>query len=513
MYEQNDAVTTYELPPLRPGAESIAYELADFPTAPWCLTRSRGGEGSDDRSRCAAWLNETAMAERLPIIEQLLDRLDAPSVDRSDPEPGLAALGQWLQGWFPKAGQPFVETGYPSVPGWRRNFLVSRGEDRLGDVSSCSWPHMEGYSELGDSLLHSLVVDLASIIMSCAWTPSPQLRWTSQDGHFHIVLHTSEPLFASLEQIRELLVQSVGPARGERGRSLRLRQSRILVDCYTQAVTGIAPKSIESQFPEQRYRTFSRFKVSKPGRTAPPAPQNLVDAISSLRSIGWYERWKHTDVSLAQALGAGWLYATGRKFPEDEEQLWLCLLLMDSDRTWFEDVDMAIQGVGDRLYFLTLFSIGSIGGRGFGGFSDPEEDWDSEPGSVIVTVRWRRKKHRLVIPVTPDGVLHPKVFTELNGLLPDDQPRLWFADHGPTVGIVVRATEEERDALRELTGISLSAGPPDWWVRASNEGVASLDLKAGFDPLLMGHAEEQVPIEVAERSGMSIEESELRMCR
>ena len=502
-------VTTYELPPLDPGTASVAYELANFPTPPWCLTRSRSDD-SEDRARCAEWLNETAMADRLPVIEHVLDRLGAPKVDSSDPDPGLAALGQWLQEWFPKVAEPFVQTGYPSVPGWRHNFLVPTGEDRLGNVSSWSWPRMQGYSALGDALLHSLVVDLASIIMSCALTRDPQLRWTSQFGHFHLVLHTSEPLFAPLEQIRELLVQSVGPPRGERGRSLRRRQSRILVDCYSQAVTGIAPESIENQFHEQRHRMLSRFKVKRPGRAAPEPPQNLVDAVSRLRSIGLYEKWKYTDVALAQALSSGWLHATGRTLPGDQEQLWLCLILMDGDRTWFEDVDMAIQGVGDRMYFLTLFSLESIGGRGFGGFSDPEEDWDAEPGSVIVTVRWRRKKHRFTIPVTPDGVLHPKLFTELNAFLPDDGPRLWFADRGPTVGIVVRATDGERDALCELTGISLSEEPPEWWVRASNEGVASLGLADGFDPLLMGESGRQVPVEDAERGVMSIEGPDLR---
>src|ERR1700722_146498 len=394
-YEQNELVTTYELPKLGPGAETVSYELARFPTQPWCLTRSRGFASSDDVVRCAEWINEVAMAERRPVIEQTLLQLGAPSVDTSDPIPGLLALAQWLQEWFPKVADPFVQNLYPSVPGWRQHFLTPDGDDRLGQVNAWSWPHMTGYSELGDSLLHSLIVDLASIVTACAQVREASLGWSSQLGDygFQLALNPAEPPYSPLVQIRDLLEQSAGPPRGERGRRLRQRQSNILLDCYTQATTGIAPPSIQSEFPEQQHRMFSRFLVKRPTKSAPGVPSHLVDTVSSLRTIGLYEKWKHSDKELAQALGAAWRFATGRTLPEHSDELWWCLLFLDSDRTWFEDVDMAIRGVGDRLYGETLFGIGLIS-RGLGAFSDPEEDWHSVPGSVQVSVRWRRKKQR-----------------------------------------------------------------------------------------------------------------------
>src|SRR5262249_33126349 len=50
-----------------------------------------------------------------------------------------------------------------------------------------------------------------------------------------------------------------------------------------------------------------------------------------------------------------------------------------------------------------------------------------------------------------------------NELLTDEEPRLWFFDHDSRLGIVTRATQAERDALLNLTGIRLDRDPPAWW--------------------------------------------------
>ncbi len=109
-----------------------------------------------------------------------------------------------------------------------------------------------------------------------------------------------------------------------------------------------------------------------------------------------------------------------------------------------------------------MFALEGIGGKGFGHFYDPEEDWHSRPGDLVLSFSWGRRKHRLLIP-RPGPYLSPALITGLNQSLPADGQRLWFLDHGPPLAIVTRATAAERAALRELTGIRLDPGPPAWW--------------------------------------------------
>ena len=455
---------------------------------------------------------EQSLFTRLTYARSLLDQLGAPTVDVVDPRPGLVALGEWLQGWFPAAVAPFVQTSYPSEPGWWPKWIDVRSEDRLGDVST-DWPHQHhSYSELGDTVLHSLVVDMTVVVMDCAQRHGASLGWVvrhePRNGRFHLVVRPSTPPFAPLEQVRQLLVQSVGPTRGERSRSLRRRQSEFLVECFDQAVTGVVPESTEGQFAENRYRSMSRFVLKRPPRSPAPAPVEVEKAVARLRAIGWYGSWKHSDEELARAVCTAWHLATGRSLPSDPEMVWTCLLLMDSERTWFEDVDVNLRGIGDQLYGSMAFALEGIGGRGFGGFSDPEEDWRSTPGIVEFSVRWRRKLRHFRIPQTSDGLLHPCLSQEINALLPEDGPRLFFLDIGPTVAVVVRLSEEERQQLRALTHLDLLDGPPSWWTLAAEAGLSSLPPQR-IDPLLWGDPVSQ-PEESLTPGPLTADDQELR---
>jgi len=77
----------------------------------------------------------------------------------------------------------------------------------------------------------------------------------------------------------------------------------------------------------------------------------------------------------------------------------------------------------------------------------------------------------------PGRYLSPALITGLNALLPDAEDRLWFADHGPPIAIVTRATISERDELQRLTGLQLSADPSSWWTT-----LAPLPTTAGPPP-------------------------------
>jgi hypothetical protein len=493
----------YELPQLA-GDGIVEYELIDFPFVPTLLTRATVRD--PDLDRVVRWL-EHELPRREPVARSLLSQLGAPPVVNVDPRTGLLELGRWLQGWFPLVAEPYVERSYPSEPDWERRWLCNWSNDRLGNVVAW-WPHQNGYSKVGDTLLHSLVVDLNAVVMELVRAYGPTPRWSVEavEHQLLLVARPSVPAFAPLTQIRELLLQSVGPVRGERSRSLRMRQSEILADCFEQAVTGDVPIGIGVMFPENRYRLMSRFNLKRPRRSAPPADARVLECVNALRRIGFYQAWKHSDEDLTRALEAAWLDATGRRLPLDD--VWVPLILMDSERTWFEDVDVQIQGVSDQMYKEVLFSLAKIGGPGFGSFGDPEEDWRSSPDTVQLTVRWRRKKREFSLPKTRDGIIPPSLFTELNAQLPVEGPRLHYLDIGPTTAVVIRLTEDESRQLREAAGLYILSEPPKWWNAAAHLGLAS--VPAGrTDPLLMGTPVDGV-FEVREEGGLTIDSDEFR---
>jgi hypothetical protein len=503
----------YQLPVPGGRAQSVPYELIEFPFDISRIARSRLFDLElQDMEQIALWL-EHEVPKRVSTAKSLLRALGAPEVSADDPRPGLLELGPWLQAWMPIVFDPYVQKSYPGEPGWHSNWITIHS-DPLGTVWA-GWPHQADYSQVGDAVLHTLVVDLVAVVMDCAQRHGATPHWTAEAEidrhpfvpHFRLVVRASEHSFAPLVQVRELLLESIGPARGERHRALRSRQSEILVDCYDQALTGRAPEPFYRLFPELRGASI-RTPLKRPSRSVAPASRQLVEAVEKLRGVGLYESWKYSPEDLARALQQAWEQTTARRLPRESIELWTCLLLMDRDRTWFRDVDVCNQGVGDQLYAHTLFEIEGIGGRGFGGFSDPGEDWRSQPGTVLVDVRWRRKLRHFAIPQTSDGVLHPRLIEELNELLPEDGARFFFLDVGPTVAVVVRLTSDERRELSEASGVQILDQPPPWWTLAATDGIASLPPQRS-DPLRLG-ALTIVPFTVEQSETSTMVDDDLR---
>jgi len=71
------------------------------------------------------------------------------------------------------------------------------------------------------------------------------------------------------------------------------------------------------------------------------------------------------------------------------------LLVLDSGRTWSEDLD-ADARPRDAIHEQTLSAIGLIGGKGFGGFRDAEEDWPAA-GDVELSF-WRGRRQQRLRP-------------------------------------------------------------------------------------------------------------------
>jgi hypothetical protein len=137
------------------------------------------------------------------------------------------------------------------------------------------------------------------------------------------------------------------------------------------------------------------------------------------------------------------------------------MLLLDGGRTWSEDAEAGIQP-GDGVYSAIAESLSHAGLKAIRGLHNTEEDWTSAPGDLLLTLLAQRGKPQIFIP-SPAPYISAALFTGLNELLTDEGPRLWFFDHDSRLGIVTRATQAERDALLNLTGIRLDRDPPAWW--------------------------------------------------
>ncbi len=444
---------------------AVDYPLIGFAWEPWTLTSLKALTWAR-ASAWADWLND-AEAGRLAVITSVLGRAGAPvGMVRERPD-DLVALGAWVQRWFGAVAEPFLGSGVRGDPDERPGFFQDQPEVRLGGAWAPHGPWHAGYSRSGDTLLHSLAVDLAFLVTDCARAARPGLRWqAAYDEHFQDSFLTPDPEpppFALLRHVREFLVQSVARPRGSRGQELRQWRSRALSRCYQRAAEGAALSPEYLAFPgSNEYREGGRYPLARPDRGDPP-PADLVAAVAAFRQAGWFETSKLTTADLAGAAQATWRAFEREDIPPAAAEMNWRLLLLDAGRTWSEDVDADVRPQ-DNLHEQTLFAIGEIGGKGFGGFIDAEEDWASAPGDVELEFRWRRRKHRLRLP-DPGRYLSPALITGLNDLLPPDQQRLWFFDHGPPIAIVTRATAAERDALRQLTGIRLDPDPPAWWTR------------------------------------------------
>lgn len=437
--------------------DAVNYPLADFPWEPWLLVGVGRELTQAQAAAYADWLND-AEAGRLAVILVVLAEAGASVAGLAEQPEGLLQLGTWIQDWFPLVAAPLVKQG----------FIHDDSSDRLGHAWAAWGPPLSNYSGSSDALLNSLAHDLAFVVADCARATRPGLRWqpvldpSRQD--FFATIDPGPPVFDLVAKVKDFLVQSVACPRGARGRELRRWYSRSLYDCYRQAATGLAPGPEADALPDPRSRLYGRYRLTRPTRFDPQASPQLVAMVGAFRQAGWFEGSKLTDADLARAAQTAWRHFEREDIPSDPDEMRWRLLLLDTSRTWSEDVDAGSRPQ-DHLHLQTLYAIDRIMGKGVGHPADAEEDWATRPGDLLLSFVWGRSRDRrqLLIP-SPDSYLSPALFTGLNRLLPGGRQRLWFFDHAPTMGIVTRATVAERDALERSTGLRLDQDPPRWWV-------------------------------------------------
>jgi len=464
------------IPFVTDGASAAAeYPLIAFPREPWTLTaymeltQVQADEWAD-------WLNQVS-DERQAISMSFLEQADAPTGDQAE---DWLALGSWLYRWFPVIAEPFMPSGYRGEPGWRPGYFQDAPEYRFGRSWTPPTSSHHGYTEAADTLLHSVAVDLALLVTGRAKAARPGLRWqVSSESGSSVDFLTPDAAgspFPLIRRTREFLVQATARPRGRKGHELRQWRTTDLYRCYQRAAADVPLPDEWEAFPgSNEYREGCRYYLVQPPRSNLEPRPELAAAIRAFRQAGWFKTSKLNDAKLAAAANATWQAHEGEEIPTATADAGWRLLVLDCGRTWSEDVN-ADARPGDDLHDKTLTAIIEIGGRALRRLYDAEELWSDPDGDVELRFRLNRRDQVLKIPA-PGRYLSPALITGLNALLPEAEDRLWFADHGPPIAIVTRATISERDELQRLTGLQLSPDPPNWWIT-----LAPLPTTAGPPP-------------------------------
>jgi HEAT repeats len=435
----------------RPGAADLVYPLIAFPWEPW----ASGLETQSLARANASWLNETSAA-RLAVIVPLLAQAGAPVAGLRDGPAALAGLGRWVQQLFPLLAAPLIDQGFLGDDPWFR----------LGRAWRARSPRSQGYSRYLDALIGSVAHDLAFIVADRARAVRPEQAWRPYFDpayqRFLVGIDPGQPQSDLIGEIVEFLEQCAARPRGTRGHDLRDWYAMTLMRCYRRAVRAAVGPDLGQAFPDAAaVRGLPRRDISRPARSEPAAPAELVVAAGVLRAAGWFEDKRLGSADLARSARAAWRRYEGSDIASGPDEMYWRLLVLDAGRTWSDDVDAGVRP-GDRIYTHLAREVSGIRGKAAGWVGDIEEDWTSRPGDLLLSLRFRRGKHQLVIP-SPGRYLSAALFTGLNELAQADEPRLWFVDQGPPVGIVTRATAAERAALQAATGLRLDADPPRWW--------------------------------------------------
>src|SRR5215472_2036128 len=446
------ARSSVPLPALdQPGRLELEYPLIQFPWEPW----QAGLETQSVARSYAAWLNDIAQ-DRLATIVASLTRVGAPVGGLRENPVMLAELGGWMQRMFPVLATPMIEQGFLADDPWFR----------LGWAYRAHSPRSQGYSRHLDALVGSVAHDLAFMVADCVRTVRPGLTWQSffdtERRSFLVGFDPEQPQADLVGEIADFLTQSVARPRGVRGHELRAWYGRTLLRGYERAVHGAGVPDVGDVFRDARaVRGEPRRDICLPAQRGFVPPPGLVAAVEAFRAAGWFETVKRGSVQLAGAVQASWRFYEGEDLPLDASGLYWRLLMLDSSRTWSDDVEAGVAP-GDGIYSHLLEEVSHIRGKALGTLWNGAEDWTIRPGDLLLSFQMRGGKKKLLIP-SPGPYLSPALFTGLNDLGLADGPRLWFADCGPPIAVVTRATAAERAALQRSTGLRLDSDPPPWW--------------------------------------------------
>ncbi len=209
------------------------------------------------------------------------------------------------------------------------------------------------------------------------------------------------------------------------------------------------------------------------------ATTKMVEIVANLRNIGWFtNRKRYSDVKLASTLINVWFYAYDEVLTQDDPLLVHYLISMDEKRSWqrpiliLETFKPMVRKDGvlvphsnpvSDIYFqltLVLYNLGIGGNFVFEDLGTLHPD-----GDFAFEISYRRKKALYKFPISKT-VITPWVFTEIPEIVKTNDREVWFIELRENRAGITVVSEEQRNQLEELTGISLKKTPPDWWAEA-----------------------------------------------
>ncbi len=207
------------------------------------------------------------------------------------------------------------------------------------------------------------------------------------------------------------------------------------------------------------------------------ASAKMVELVANLRKIGWFSNCKrHSDVKLTLTLINVWYYAYDEALKEDDPLLVHYLISLDRKKSWQRPIliletympmvridgvlvphSNPINEIYDQLAIVP-FNLG-IGGN----FVFEDLGTLLPDGYFAFEISYRRKKALYKFPISKT-VISPWIFTEIPEIVRTNDHQVWFIELRENRAGITVVTEEQRNQLEDLTGISLKKTPPDWWV-------------------------------------------------
>ena len=435
--------------PVLDGSRHVVYPLLELPVPGERVRSSRlGAEGA---GAYREWLVATEQGRYLSVMAVFGAAGLRWGPDSSGELVDLDALAEFMEAWFPLVMGPHM--------------VVSR---------TLPWnpPVCLVTSEAGLRLQASICHDIAFALSAHIRRAIPGLNWVVWSGrgtrgtvrNATITSSTKKsPVDFSMQFLMGCLsryAEGTDPSSGARASVFSPAEWRArLRQFVTDSVE--APGPVKPALPVPALHIGERFGPLLDEGGQQEASPEIVTALATYRELGFFansgSREPHR---LAALLQATWEVSEGAPMPTLSPDLDAALLELDYERTVGFDVEADVFG-GNRVYEAIALAVATTAGADGPGL-EVHEEWPGD-GTVVLTISAPSGPHRGQFDYVGDYV-HPGILELLNAAFATSESRLWYYDPGAQYVLVVRASEKERQALRQRRGVALEPVAPAWWL-------------------------------------------------
>jgi len=188
--------------------------------------------------------------------------------------------------------------------------------------------------------------------------------------------------------------------------------------------------------------------------------RELIEVLREYRAAGWFKQYAgQPEEAVAKAVRAQWWQDNWEEF-DVERWGYGNFALADTESVIGLDPE-ADTVEGNDVYVGVLGRMAKIT-SGALVISDVSEDWQSEPGRVIVSLVANRDPRQLRLHQFHDWV-DPKVISLLNAILVAQAGRFYCFDTGGQMYPITFATPEEAAAMNAFGKVDLVDHAPSEW--------------------------------------------------